>query len=118
MYRLERPTGWSPKQSGRETYLELLRREGLDESGVDRVVATGYGRVALSFADRTVTEISCHARGACHLFPGAGLVIDIGGQDSKVIRVDPGGRVRDFVMNDKCAAGTGRGIASQRINGL
>lgn len=105
---LERPTGWSPKQSGRDTYLELLHREGLEESEVYRVVATGYGRVALSFAHRAVTEISCHARGARHLCPGAGLVIDIGGQDSKVIQVGPGGRVQDFVMNDKCAAGTGR----------
>jgi predicted CoA-substrate-specific enzyme activase len=71
-------------------------------------VATGYGRGAVPWADREVTEISCHALGACHNFPEVGTVIDIGGQDSKVIRVGKNGKVLDFAMNDKCAAGTGR----------
>ena len=71
-------------------------------------MATGYGRVSLPFADRTTTEISCHAAGAVRLFPATRLVLDIGGQDSKVIRTDADGAVLDFLMNDKCAAGTGR----------
>jgi predicted CoA-substrate-specific enzyme activase len=71
-------------------------------------VATGYGRVAVAFADRQVTEISCYARGIHHLYPQVQTVIDIGGQDSKVVAVGPGGRPLDFAMNDKCAAGTGR----------
>jgi predicted CoA-substrate-specific enzyme activase len=107
-YHLEHPTGWSPKQVGHGTYVELLRQKGLTEQEVVRVVATGYGRIALSFAHRTMTEIRCHARGARQLVPDAGLVVDIGGQDSKVIRINSRGDVLDFAMNDKCAAGTGR----------
>lgn len=75
---------------------------------VSRIVGTGYGRISLPFADKVVTEITCHARGAVHLFPGTGVVLDIGGQDSKVISTAPDGSVQDFLMNDKCAAGTGR----------
>jgi predicted CoA-substrate-specific enzyme activase len=71
-------------------------------------VATGYGRVAVEFADTQVTEISCYARGIHHLYPEVMTVIDIGGQDSKVVAVGPGGKPLDFAMNDKCAAGTGR----------
>ena len=71
------------------------------------VVATGYGRVAVPYADKVVTEITCHGRGAARLFGPDGTVIDVGGQDTKVIRLR-GGRVFKFVMNDKCAAGTGR----------
>lgn len=108
MYRIVCPTGWSPRQAGREAYQELLARSGCAAEEVRYVVATGYGRVSLDFADRSVTEISCHARGAHYLSAGVSLVIDIGGQDSKVIRVDGSGRVEDFIMNDKCAAGTGR----------
>jgi predicted CoA-substrate-specific enzyme activase len=107
-YYLERPTGWNPRQASHEAYQELLHRARLDEAAVTAVVATGYGRIVLSFADWTATEITCHARGARYLVPEASLVIDIGGQDSKVIRIAPNGRVLDFVMNDKCAAGTGR----------
>jgi predicted CoA-substrate-specific enzyme activase len=70
-------------------------------------VATGYGRALVPYADRTVTEITCHARGVRHLHPDAAMVIDLGGQDSKVIRLDASGRVEDFAMNDRCAAGTG-----------
>ncbi len=81
---------------------------GIKRDQIRRTVATGYGRVSIPFADKRVTEISCHAMGAFHLFPDTGIVIDIGGQDSKVIRVGEGGRVLDFAMNDKCAAGTGR----------
>lgn len=89
--------------------LELaLQRAGASREQIQRIVATGYGRISIEFAHRKVTEISCHALGAFHLFPDVGTVIDIGGQDSKVIRVGPEGRVLDFAMNDKCAAGTGR----------
>ena len=72
------------------------------------VVVTGYGRVCMEDADLEVSEITCHARGAKHLFDDVGTVIDVGGQDSKVLRIGPGGRVVQFAMNDRCAAGTGR----------
>jgi predicted CoA-substrate-specific enzyme activase len=72
------------------------------------VVATGYGRRRLAFADSQITEITCHARGVREMFPGARTIIDVGGQDAKGIKLAPGGKVVDFVMNDKCAAGTGR----------
>jgi predicted CoA-substrate-specific enzyme activase len=72
------------------------------------IVATGYGRIAVPFAGKKITEITCHARGVHHLIPEAKTIIDIGGQDSKGIRLDEEGTVQDFVMNDKCAAGTGR----------
>ena len=72
------------------------------------VVATGYGRGSIPFATGQVTEITCHARGAHHLNPAARTIVDIGGQDSKVICLDGEGAVTNFVMNDKCAAGTGR----------
>jgi predicted CoA-substrate-specific enzyme activase len=72
------------------------------------VVATGYGRLRLPFANYNITEISCHARGAYHIFPDVRTILDIGGQDSKAIRIAANGRVLTFAMNDKCAAGTGR----------
>lgn len=72
------------------------------------IVATGYGRVIVPFADDTVTELSCHARGAHFLFPSARTILDMGGQDCKAIRCDERGKLRNFAMNDKCAAGTGR----------
>jgi predicted CoA-substrate-specific enzyme activase len=76
-------------------------------SAAGPIVATGYGRNLLDFADATITEITCHARGVRHLLPDARTIIEIGGQDSKVIHLEPGGLVRDFTMNDRCAAGTG-----------
>ena len=89
--------------------LDRTAREwGLVPDRLDGVVGTGYGRNSLAFAGWTVTEITCHGRGSAHLQPGVRTVIDIGGQDAKAIRVDSQGRVTDFVMNDKCAAGTGR----------
>ncbi len=81
--------------------------EGLDLATITRTVATGYGRKRVPFASRETTEISCHARGVVHQQPDTATVIDLGGQDSKVIRVSPAGKVQDFVMNDRCAAGTG-----------
>ena len=91
-----------------ELFEKLLRDVGLERSQVSGVVATGYGRNAIRFAGTTVTEITCHARGVHRLAPDARTVIEIGGQDSKVISLEDGGRVRDFAMNDRCAAGTGR----------
>jgi len=102
------PTGWSPRQAGQEAYAQLLSEAGYTGDQVDYVVGTGYGRISIPFANKTVTEITCHARGASYLSPGSNLVIDVGGQDSKIIKIDSDGRVLDFVMNDKCAAGTGR----------
>jgi predicted CoA-substrate-specific enzyme activase len=75
---------------------------------VSKTVSTGYGRMMFKDADKQITEISCHARGVKHLVPTAQTVVDIGGQDAKVIRISPEGKVENFVMNDKCAAGTGR----------
>jgi (R)-2-hydroxyacyl-CoA dehydratese activating ATPase len=86
----------------------VLRKTGCRRADIARIVATGYGRDALNFADETITEITCHARGVFEQVPRVQTVIDIGGQDSKIIRLEQGGRVRDFVMNDRCAAGTGR----------
>lgn len=80
----------------------------IERKQVAGIVATGYGRNTVRFADTTVTEITCHARGVSHLAPPARTIIEIGGQDSKVIQLEEGGRVRDFAMNDRCAAGTGR----------
>src|SRR5690606_12320397 len=85
-----------------------LRDGHIREADVAYVIGTGYGRYKVSFGDKQVTGISCHGRGASHMFPGTGTVIDMGGQDSKAIRVDEGGEIIDFCMNDKCAAGTGR----------
>ncbi len=87
---------------------QVLADSGVNRSEVRRIVATGYGRDAISIADTTITEITCHAVGVRHLVPAAMTVIDIGGQDSKLVRLDRHGRVRDFAMNDRCAAGTGR----------
>ena len=84
------------------------RLEGLKLEDIDRIVATGYGRVIVPFSDSTVTEISCHARGNHWVFPEVRTILDMGGQDCKSIRCDSEGRVITFEMNDKCAAGTGR----------
>lgn len=101
-----KPTGWSPKETARAVLEELMEEAGAvrQEMGI---IATGYGRVGIDFADKAVTEITCHALGAEYLMPGVRTVIDIGGQDSKVISVEQG-KVVSFQMNDKCAAGTGR----------
>src|SRR5260370_40986523 len=85
-----------------------LAEAEIDISQIARTVSTGYGRRMLDIADRTITEITCHARGAVHMVPDARMVIDIGGQDSKVIAIDSNGLVAQFAMNDRCAAGTGK----------
>jgi predicted CoA-substrate-specific enzyme activase len=101
-------TGYNSRRAAAQALDQALDQAGLARDELDRIVATGYGRVAVEFADEQVTEISCYARGIHHLFPQARTVIDIGGQDSKVVAIGPGGRPLDFAMNDKCAAGTGR----------
>ncbi|MEK6636308.1 MAG: acyl-CoA dehydratase activase [Planctomycetota bacterium] len=102
------PTGASSKKAADKTFNQILTEHKLSERDIDYVIATGYGRVKVPFANEVVTEITCHAKGANYYFPNARTIIDIGGQDSKVIKVDGNGNVLDFVMNDKCAAGTGR----------
>jgi predicted CoA-substrate-specific enzyme activase len=87
---------------------ELLGPRGLTRRDIARTVATGYARNIVEFADTTITEITCHACGVRHQMPSARTVIEIGGQDSKLLRLSDDGRVRDFAMNDRCAAGTGR----------
>lgn len=101
-------TGINGAQAARNAFDQLLGETGLSENQINAVTATGYGRASVAFATGKTTEISCHGVGAHHLFPETGTVIDIGGQDSKVIQVDNRGRMLDFSMNDKCAAGTGR----------
>lgn len=101
-------TGWNPREAGKEVYDKLLAENAIPSSEVAAVVATGYGRVSLPFADKKVTEITCHGRGAAYLADATRTIIDVGGQDSKAISIDEKGNVLEFIMNDKCAAGTGR----------
>jgi predicted CoA-substrate-specific enzyme activase len=99
--------GVAQERLAEDIFDKLLKDAALGRPRISGVVATGYGRHAIRFADTTVTEITCHARGVHWLAPDARTVIEIGGQDSKVISLEDGGRVRDFAMNDRCAAGTG-----------
>lgn len=101
-------TGSQTQVAVERAYDEVLAKAGLEAEDVAFVVATGYGRMGVPFADGQVTEITCHGRGSAFLAPEVRTVIDIGGQDSKVIKLDGQGSVVDFLMNDKCAAGTGR----------
>lgn len=101
-------TGARPADAGNRALEQALESVGRTREEIRCIVGTGYGRVSLANADKTVTEIQCHAKGAYFLDPAIELVIDIGGQDSKVIRLDRKGSVIDFAMNDRCAAGTGR----------
>lgn len=102
------PTGESVKRAAESVMQETLDAIRLSLENIDYVIATGYGRRAVPFADEVITEISCHAKGVNLLMPGARTVVDIGGQDSKVIEIDEKGSILNFTMNDKCAAGTGR----------
>lgn len=101
-------TGYNAEAAGVKVYQDLLSESGLDRSSIAKIVSTGYGRNSVKFADKTFTEIMAHAAGAYLLNPKIRTIIDIGGQDSKAIALDEKGKVRNFVMNDKCAAGTGR----------
>jgi predicted CoA-substrate-specific enzyme activase len=101
-------TGYNAKQAGKMVMDHLLKELQLSADGVHAVVSTGYGRNSVEFANKSITEITCHGAGAHFIDPQVRFIIDVGGQDSKVIKIDPDGRVIDFAMNDKCAAGTGR----------
>jgi predicted CoA-substrate-specific enzyme activase len=101
------PTGAEHRQLANEVMRQVLKEAGLEIDDISYIVATGYGRINVPFADRQITELSCHARGVYSLFPNVRTAVDIGGQDAKCMKID-NGRLVDFVMNDKCAAGTGR----------
>lgn len=104
-------TGYNSPDSARQVINRALEGTGMSVANIHYVVGTGYGRVNVPFAHRTITEIACHARGANFAYgPTVRTVLDMGGQDCKVIRCDERGRVLNFLMNDKCAAGTGRGL--------
>lgn len=106
LYKSVQPTGWSSVDTAETIRTELIHH-GFDFENA-RCAATGYGRISVPFANQTITEITCHARGAAWLFETENaVVIDIGGQDTKVILLEHG-MVQDFAMNDKCSAGTGR----------
>lgn len=101
------PAGWNSKETA-QTIRERLMSRGINtEDSAVKVVATGYGRAAVEYADKCITEITCHARGGRELGGGNCAVIDVGGQDTKVILIE-NGMVQDFLMNDKCSAGTGK----------
>lgn len=101
------PTGPEHRKLANKVMEEALNMAGLRFEDLSYIVATGYGRINVPFADRQITEITCHARGLYHLLPTVKTIVDIGGQDSKGIKIN-NGKVTSFVMNDKCAAGTGR----------
>ena len=101
-------TGANVILAAENAYAQALKNGNLEEREVEYVIGTGYGRYKVTFGDAQITEISCHGRGAVHMFPNTRTVVDMGGQDTKAIRVSPSGEILDFCMNDKCAAGTGR----------
>ncbi len=112
-------TGANVSRAGERAFLEACAAAGIPREAVGCVVGTGYGRYKVTFGDTQITEITCHARGAHALFPRTRTVIDMGGQDTKAIKVAPDGSVVDFAMNDKCAAGTGRFLsAAADVTGL
>ena len=101
-------TGAKSGESAEKVLEDVLEKAGLSREDISWIVSTGYGRVSIPFADENVTEISCHGKGAHYFNPQIRTILDIGGQDSKAIKLSENGEVKDFVMNDKCAAGTGR----------
>ena len=103
-------TGPDSAETARKALAEALDKTGLRQGDIEYTVATGYGRVIVPFADRNITEISCHAKGAHYFLSSARTILDMGGQDCKAIRCDGNGKVTQFLMNDKCAAGTGRSM--------
>src|SRR6516164_6839296 len=110
-------TGANVIVAAEQAFAAALKNARVQEEEVEYVVGTGYGRYRVTFGNAQVTEISCHGRGAVQMFPGTRTVLDMGGQDTKAIRVRPSGEILDFCMNDKCAAGTGRflGAASAAL---
>jgi len=106
------PTGANVVLAAQDAFDAALADGGIPEAEIGYVIGTGYGRYRVEFGDDQITEIVCHARGAAQMFPETETVIDMGGQDTKAIRIRKGGDVLDFCMNDKCAAGTGRFLQS------
>jgi len=112
-------TGANVSKAAERAFIQALEDAGVSREAVGYVVGTGYGRYKVTFGDAQITEITCHARGAHALFPRTRTVIDMGGQDTKAIKVGPDGSVVDFSMNDKCAAGTGRFlVAAAEVTGV
>src|SRR5512134_1004048 len=99
-------TGANVIKAADQAFRQALEHAGLSRGAIGYVVGTGYGRYKVTFGDTQITEITCHAKGAQLLFPATRTVIDMGGQDTKAIKLGPTGEVLDFCMNDKCAAGT------------
>jgi len=118
------PTGHSVSQAGEFVLNSALEKANISFNDLQRIISTGYGRRAVPFADKALTEIICHAAGVNSILLSARTIIDIGGQDSKVIGLDENGNVINFIMNDKCAAGTGRflevmaGVLDVKINDI
>ncbi len=110
-------TGANVMRAAETAFVMALTEGGLREEEVEYVIGTGYGRYKVTFGNTQITEISCHGRGAAHMFPDTRTVVDMGGQDTKAIRLAKSGEILDFCMNDKCAAGTGRflGAASSAL---
>lgn len=102
------PTGAKSHNGAENAMKEALDKLNINRDRLNKIIATGYGRISIHFADKEVTEITCHGKAAYFLNDSIHTIIDIGGQDSKAIRLDDTGNVEDFAMNDKCAAGTGR----------
>ena len=102
------PSGHDMAQSAETVFEQALKQRRLEKEDINYIIATGYGRHGVLFADETVSEIACHAKGAYTSESGISVIIDVGGQDSKLIWINETGSVMDFAMNDKCAAGTGR----------
>ncbi len=101
------PTGAEHRRLANKVMEEALEQANLSFDEISYVIATGYGRINVPFADCQITELTCHAKGVSNLFPSVRIAIDIGGQDAKGLKIS-GGKLTDFVMNEKCAAGTGR----------
>jgi predicted CoA-substrate-specific enzyme activase len=104
------PTGPEQRRLANKVMEKALKKAGLSFQSITYIVSTGYGRINVPFTDKQLTEITCHAKGISSLFPNARTIVDIGGQDVKAIKIDAAGKTTDFVMNDKCAAGSGRFI--------
>ena len=112
------PTGANVVQAAEKAFHAAITAGKVPDEEVEYVIGTGYGRYRVTFGNAQVTEISCHGRAAARMFPGTRTVVDMGGQDTKAIRVSPEGEILDFCMNDKCAAGTGRflGAAARALD--
>jgi predicted CoA-substrate-specific enzyme activase len=102
------PTGAEHRRMVNRVMDEALKQSTISFDEISYIVSTGYGRINVPFADRQITELTCHAKGIASMFPNAKTVIDIGGQDAKALKIGPNGKLLNFVMNDRCAAGTGR----------